>query len=190
MRFSIIIVTLNAGSKLEETVKSALSQTYKDYEILIKDGASSDGSLDFLKELNAPNIRVVSRKDTSIYDAMNQAVSECLGDYYIFMNTGDLFASNKVLAAVAKYQAGHSSDIIYGDMRRSDQDVIIPYPDRLTDFGLYRNVPCHQVCFYNKRLFSQRGYDTSFKVRSDYDQPGILLLQQAPCYLQINHRYS
>ena len=88
MRFSIIIVTLNAGSKLEETVKSALSQTYKDYEILIKDGASSDGSLDFLKELNAPNIRVVSRKDTSIYDAMNQAVSECLGDYYIFMNTG------------------------------------------------------------------------------------------------------
>lgn len=47
MRFSIIIVTLNAGSKLEETVKSALSQTYKDYEILIKDGASSDGSLDF-----------------------------------------------------------------------------------------------------------------------------------------------
>ena len=169
MRFSIIIVTLNAGSKLEETVKSALSQTYKDYEILIKDGASNDGSLDFLKELNAPNIRVVSRKDTSIYDAMNQAVSECLGDYYIFMNTGDLFASNKVLAAVAKYQAGHSSDIIYGDMRRSDQDVIIPYPDRLTDFGLYRNVPCHQVCFYNKRLFSQRGYDTSFKVRSDYE---------------------
>lgn len=169
MKFSVIVVTLNAGFNLEKTIKNTLAQTYKDFEIVIKDGGSSDGSLDFLRDLTDSRIRVVNDKDKSIYDAMNQAVRKCTGDYYIFMNTGDNFDSNRVLAAVAKYLLANPSDIVYGDMRRKGQDVIIPYPEKLTDFGLYRNVPCHQVCFYNKRLFASRGYDTDFRVRSDYE---------------------
>lgn len=169
MKFSIIIVTLNAGDKLEQTVQSVLTQTYNDYEILIKDGESGDGSLAFLDGINEERIRVVSKKDSSIYDAMNQAVAEAKGEYFIFMNTGDSFASSKVLATVSKHLISSGTDIVYGDMFREGQDVVIPYPEKLTDFGLYRNVPCHQVCFYNRRLFSQRGYDTKLKVRSDYE---------------------
>ena len=115
MKFSVIVVTLNAGERLLETVNSALSQTYKDFELLVKDGESSDGSLDFLGGINDSRIRVVSRKDASIYDAMNQAVTDALGEYYIFMNTGDLFASDKVLAAVAKHLVSNKADIVYGD---------------------------------------------------------------------------
>lgn len=169
MRFSIIIVTLDAGDRLKETVSSVLSQTYRDYEILIKDGESSDGSLDFLKQIDDSRIRVVSQKDTSIYDAMNQAVTEAIGEYYIFMNTGDTFADDKVLAGVAKHIVSNQTDIIYGDMIRKGVNTVIPYPDRLTDFGLYRNVPCHQTCFYKHHLFDERAYNLRLKVRSDYE---------------------
>lgn len=169
MKFSIIVVTLNAGKRLEETVSSALSQTYKDFEILIKDGESGDGSLDFIAGIGDSRVRVLRRKDSSIYDAMNQAVHEADGDYYIFMNTGDCFADTKVLACVAKHIAINKSDIVYGDMIRKGLDTVIPYPDKLTDFGLYRNVPCHQTCFYHKRLFMERAYDLKLKVRSDYE---------------------
>lgn len=169
MKFSVIVVTLNAGERLLETVNSALSQTYKDFELLVKDGESSDGSLDFLGGINDSRIRVVSRKDASIYDAMNQAVTDALGEYYIFMNTGDLFASDKVLAAVAKHLVSNKADIVYGDMIRKGQNTVVPYPCKLTDFGLYRNVPCHQVCFYHNRLFDGRAYNLRLKVRSDYE---------------------
>ena len=84
IRFSVITVTYNAGDKLKETVTDVLKQTYDNYEILIKDGLSSDGSLE--KVPDSSKIRVESCKDSGIYDAMNQAVSMATGDYIIFMN--------------------------------------------------------------------------------------------------------
>lgn len=169
MRFSIIVVTLDAGDRLKETVESILKQTYKDYEILIKDGVSEDGSLDFLSGITDRRVRVITHKDSSIYDAMNQAVADANGEYYIFMNTGDRFANEKVLALVSKHMATNKADIYYGDMIRKGQGTLIPYPDKLTDFGLYRNVPCHQTCFYHHRLFEDRAYNLKLKVRSDYE---------------------
>lgn len=175
MKFTIIVVTLNAGKRLKETIDSSLKHTFKDYEILIKDGGSKDGSLDFLSEDgsiyqdNKDKIRVINTVDKSIYDAMNQAVTYAKGDYYIFMNTGDIFADDKVLAQVAKCVVKENPDIVYGDMKRKGLDTIIPYPDKLSDFGCYRNIPCHQVCFYKRRLFEKRGYDLEYRVRADYE---------------------
>ena len=122
MKFSIIVVCLNAGEKLYSTLDSILKQTNKDYEVVIKDGLSTDDSVsklqsklldgalgelvpsskdssqDELKE----RIHIYSEKDKSIYDAMNQAVKYAKGDYYIFLNCGDLFASERVLEDRAK----------------------------------------------------------------------------------------
>ena len=72
VRFSIITVCLNAGQDLLDTVQSTLGQTYENFEIIVKDGGSRDGSMEKLPA--DPRIRVVTRKDTGIYDAMNQAV--------------------------------------------------------------------------------------------------------------------
>ncbi|MBO6298375.1 MAG: glycosyltransferase, partial [Lachnospiraceae bacterium] len=72
MRFTIIVVSLNAGEELKKTVDSVLTQTYKDYEILVKDGGSEDGSTELLPENE--RIRIITQPDCSIYDAMNQAV--------------------------------------------------------------------------------------------------------------------
>jgi len=168
MKISIIIVSLNAGEDLYKTVESSVNQTYKNKEILIKDGLSTDGSLEKITCFG-DDINIVKQKDASIYDAMNQAVKCASGDYYIFMNAGDIFADNKVLSAVASHMIKEKADIYYGDMKRKGSETIIPYPKKITSFGMFRNVPCHQVCFYSKRLFERKAYDTSYKVRSDYE---------------------
>ena len=169
MKFSVICVTLNPGEKLRETVSSVLGQTYKNIELIIKDGGSNDNSLDFLDSLKDARIKVVREKDKSIYDGMNMAVREASGDYYIFLNSGDLFADDKVLAKVSSHIIAHTANIVYGNLIRSENDVVIPYPSAMKDFDLFRNVPCHQVCFYDKAMFMKRGYDLQYKVRSDYE---------------------
>lgn len=169
MRFSVIVVSLNPGERLNMTVDSILSQSFNDYEILIKDGGSTDGSL---SEQNNEKIRIVIKNDKSIYDAMNQAVKEAKGEYYIFLNCGDVFENPEVLKDIDSYitrDGDNAADLYYGDMRRKGyKDIIASYPE-ITDFVCYRNIPCHQVCFYHKRLFEERGYDLAYPVRADYE---------------------
>ena len=167
MKFSIITVCLNAGKDLLETVGSVLSQTEKDYELLIKDGGSTDG---FLEQLPVDeHIRLVSEKDSSIYDAMNQAVKLAKGDYYLFLNCGDLLVDQLVLEKVWKCIRQEKADIVYGDQYLRKQKCVVPSPSKLTDFICYRNIPCHQVCFYHRKLFEKRGYDLSYPGRADYE---------------------
>ncbi len=167
MRFSIIVVSLNAGAELKNTVDSVLAQNYKDYEILVKDGGSEDGSLELLPE--DEHLRVISQKDCSIYDAMNQAVMEAQGDYYLFLNCGDYLYSHLVLGKVAKAIAMEPGDIYYGDLYRRQLHSVDAAPETISDFVCFRNVPCHQVCFYAKHLFTRRGYDLHYPVRADYE---------------------
>lgn len=167
MKFSIITVCLNAGNDLQETVGSVLSQTETDYELLIKDGGSTDGSLEGLPA--DKHIRLVSMKDSSIYDAMNQAVKLAKGEYFLFLNCGDLLTDHLVLAKVWDCISRKQADIVYGDQYLRKQKCVVPSPSRLTDFICYRNIPCHQVCFYHRKLFEKRGYDLSYPVRADYE---------------------
>ncbi|MBR5421428.1 MAG: glycosyltransferase [Lachnospiraceae bacterium] len=167
MRFTIIVVSLNAGEELKKTVLSVLNQRFHDYEILVKDGGSGDGSV---KELPAnERLRIIVKDDLSIYDAMNQAVAEARGDYLLFLNCGDYLDDDKVLGKAAKALAMEPADIYYGDLYRRTLDSTDVAPDRITDLVCYRNVPCHQVCFYAKRLFEKRGYLTKYRVRADYE---------------------
>ena len=98
--FSIVVVCLNPGEKLTETVNSILSQQYGNYEIIIKDGGSADGSLEKLPADS--RIRLLTCKDSGIYDAMNQALPMITGQYVLFLNCGDLFYNDTVLFDMAK----------------------------------------------------------------------------------------
>lgn len=96
--YSIIVVCLNSGQRLCDTIESILNQTYEDYEVIVKDGGSSDGSVERLMEVcDDKRIHVHTRQDTGIYDAMNQAVELARGEYYLFLNTGDSFYDETVL---------------------------------------------------------------------------------------------
>lgn len=173
--FSIVVVSLNPGERLEKTLDSIVKQTYTDYEIVLKDGGSTDGSLSGLLEKgyfeNKKHIKIVQEKDKSIYDGMNQAVTKVSGRYVQFLNCGDYFYSDKVLEEVAEFitQESDVKKIYYGNQYNQVQDTIVYSAPRINDFTCYRNVPCHQVCFYDYRLFEKRSYELKYKVRADYE---------------------
>lgn len=172
MKFSIIVVCLNPGEKLFETIETIQSQTYKNYEVVVKDGMSTDGSVD--KLLPDERIRVFKEKDKSIYDAMNQAVKYATGDYYFFLNCGDLFYSDTVLEEVAgfieeKKKQGEKCDIVYGNTYEQKTGTVVTSTPKINGFSCYRNVPCHQTCFYASRMFEKRAYMPEYKVRADYE---------------------
>ncbi len=167
MRFSVIVVSLNAGEELRKTVESVLCQSYRDFEILVKDGGSTDGSLMELPQ--DERLRIVTKSDRSLYDAMNQAVRRARGDYFLFLNCGDYLYDETVLARTAEALSKKPADILYGDLYRRALGSTDTAPAEITDFVCYRNVPCHQVCFYARHLFGRRGYRLRFSVRADYE---------------------
>lgn len=192
--FSIVVVALNPGERLKETLDSIGNQTFQDYEVILKDGGSTDGSLEKLQQQgyfdNKKQIVIQQKKDKSIYDGMNQAVSFVKGRYVQFLNCGDYFYSDTVLEEVAEFieserrkrvQASLSNQefsieaveqppvIFYGNQYNRQQDTTVYSAPEINDFTCYRNVPCHQVCFYDYRLFEKRAYDLKYKVRADYE---------------------
>ena len=179
--FSIVVVCLNPGEKLLKTVQSVLNQKYGNYEIVVKDGGSTDGSLEQLPADS--RIRVYTRPDSGIYDAMNQAMSYVTGQFVQFLNCGDLLHDDMVLerlAAVIERKRGRGADgeglghkekerIFYGNQYHEAWGSVIYSAPEVNDFTCYRNVPCHQVCFYDKRLFEKRAYKPEYTVRADYE---------------------
>ena len=101
MKFTIITVSFNPGEKLKKTLRSVTEQTFADYEVIVKDGGSTDGSTDFLQKMESPRIRLLSGKDAGIYDAMNRAVEQAAGEYVLFLNCGDVLADAGVLERAA-----------------------------------------------------------------------------------------
>ncbi|MDO4294019.1 MAG: glycosyltransferase [Eubacteriales bacterium] len=181
--FSIVVVCLNAGPKLLDTVNSVLAQKYGNYEIIVKDGGSADGSLSCLPADS--RIHVYTAPDRGIYDAMNQAVKHISGQFVQFLNCGDRLHDAEVLERMAraiarkKSRAGGKRDggesvpererIFYGNQYLETTGCVVYSAPEVNDFTCYRNVPCHQVCFYDARLFDRRGYDLRYRVRADYE---------------------
>lgn len=202
-RFSILVVCLNPGEKINETLQSIKKQTFQDYEIIIKDGGSTDGTIEKIKKLvtceemesaavceeahpvsecektgkeqgkgKTPFVRFVCKKDSGIYDAMNQAVMESKGEYVYFLNCGDVFADEKVLEDLDRFLAEHPVEkgIYYGNIYERMTGQLVASNPKLDAFGCYRNVPCHQACFYARELLLAHPFRTEYKVRADYEQ--------------------
>lgn len=179
-QFSILVVSLNAGDKLVQTVQSILKQSYTDYEVVVKDGGSKDDSLEKLEEYlkeqpqGKERVRIVRQSDKSIYEGMNQATKEAVGEYYYFLNCGDLFVDESVLAKVAEAiedakKNERKSLIFYGNIFDDLRKQVVSSNPRIDDFACYRNVPCHQACIYHFSLFEERGYEPKYRVRADYE---------------------
>ncbi len=196
--FSILIVSLNPGGKLVDTMRSVISQNYRDYEVVVKDGGSRDGSLEALRiwldgQDGRERVRILEQPDTGIYEGMNQAAREARGEYLYFLNCGDAFASDQALARAAEEirgclgradcelgsartpAAGHDPatddgpGIFYGDIYDALRGQVVASNPHMDDFACYRNVPCHQACIYHHSLFAERGYEPIYRVRADYE---------------------
>ena len=117
-KFTIITVCYNAEKYIEDTIDSVLTQTYENFEYIIKDGQSSDGTMDIVHRLTDGDNRVmiIQGKDQGIYDAMNTAVLQASGEYILFLNAGDAFADSLVLSKTVEYMTTQKADIYYGDV--------------------------------------------------------------------------
>lgn len=170
MMISIITVAYNNKFGLEETIKSVISQSYKDFEFIIIDGGSNDGTKELLESYSTKIDYWMSEPDKGIYNAMNKGIAKATGQYLIFMNSGDRFSSPDILEKIAPHFG--NEDIIYGNAYYELEDrkkYEYRIPSKITVGSLLKEPICHQSAFFRKELFEKYGlYDEKNKIASDW----------------------
>ena len=181
--FSIITVTWNAAAVIAPTLESVQRQSCSDYELLVMDGASTDETLALVRAASIASLRVFSEPDKGLYDAMNKGIARARGKYIMFLNAGDAFADETVLARLAVL-AADKPGVIYGQTQLVDERRVVvgkrhlTAPRRLTaDSFLNGMVVCHQAFVARRDLVPQ--YDLHYRLSADYDWC-IKVLKQSP----------
>ena len=181
--FTIITVTWNAASVIQPTLDSVRRQSSTDYEMLIIDGASTDDTLTLVRNAGIASVRVFSEPDNGLYDAMNKGIARARGRYLVFLNAGDAFADDTVLARLTVLTAGNPG-VIYGQTQLVDasRDVVgnrhLTAPKRLTADSFLRGmVVCHQAFVARRDLVPP--YDLQYRLSADYDWC-IKVLKKSP----------
>lgn len=170
MKISVITISYNAASCIEETIKSVINQTYQDFEYIIVDGNSNDGTVEIIQKYHPYISKWISEPDKGIYNAMNKAVRMANGEYCIFMNAGDTFLHDKVLYEVDKYLET-DIDIISGNNIITKGNKLITYskaPRTITFNHLFNSSLCHQATFIKRELLIENPYDESLRMVSDW----------------------
>jgi len=173
LKVSIITINLNNVSGLKKTLESIAEQSFKDYEQIIIDGGSSDGSQEVIlsfKDTSDKNFLWQSEPDTGVYNAMNKGISYSNGEYCFFLNSGDYFHDNKVLESIFTYPP--DSDVIYGDLvvyKDGLLEGVSKGKGSITFLDLYIGIIKHQASFIRKELFEKYGlYDETLKIVADW----------------------
>ena len=162
-RVSIITVTYNAEPLLQRTLQSVLAQRYADKEIVVVDGQSSDGTVAVIKR-HAAIQSWVSEPDKGIYDAMNKGVRMATGDWILFMNAGDTFASDDVLQCLFDAVDPAQADVIYGDVVKGGVVKAAPRQYRL----YHRMLFCHQSVLTRRSCLLDTPFDIRHRLSADF----------------------
>ncbi|MCF8253223.1 MAG: glycosyltransferase [Bacteroidia bacterium] len=171
VKLSLITVCFNAGSLIEETLLSAVNQSFQDFELVIIDGGSTDNTLQKIKPFEKYIGTLVSEKDKGIYDAMNKGIASAKGEWLYFLNAGDSFYNNTVLEEVFSNDLACQSDFIYAQVETKNEPTGINYlngkPVNLPMF--YSHYPiCHQATFAKKKVFNLIGnFDLAYPLVAD-----------------------
>ncbi len=166
---SIITINYNNLPGLRNTLNSVFTQTFDDYEYIIIDGGSSDGSKEFLALQGSKVTHWVSEKDKGIYNAQNKGLSKAIGDYVLFLNSGDKLHDSNTLKIITPFLDG--TDIIYGDLKilESTKEWVKKYNEKL-NFGYFlRDTLPHQGAFIRQSMFDKTGFlDETLEICSDW----------------------
>lgn len=164
--FSVVTVTLNCADAAEATARSVLAQSLPGVEYVVKDGRSRDGTAERLRALGCD---VTVSADTGIYDAMNQALARCTGEYVYFLNAGDTFASPTALEQLAR-RIERGADVVYAELMLQPMGQRTSHPDTLSRYYLFRKNMNHQA--WMARLECYRafgGLNARYKFCADQD---------------------
>ena len=170
---SVVTIVYNDCSHIERTIQSVLNQDYPEVDYIVVDGLSTDGTSDIISNYASQINTFVSEKDKGIYDAMNKGLRLAVGDYIIFMNSGDCFSDNSVLSQIV--QCIKSFEVrpvmVYGDYRQSYEFGFSPViPSRSYKKAWYGAFASHQSTLYNLHFLRDYNicYDLSYKIAADY----------------------
>ena len=169
MKVSVITINRNNLAGLEATRQSIVSQTYKDFEWIVIDGASTEGDREFLEQHTDEMTFWCSEADSGVYNAQNKGISRASGEWMIFMNSGDKFHDKTVLDRV--FRTPHSAEILYGDWIRvyeSGKTEEKHAPRTFSLHGIYQDNICHQAMFIRSSLMKSSPYDESYKIYADW----------------------
>lgn len=165
MKLSVITVNYNNAKGLQRTIESVVRQTSNDYEFIIIDGGSADGSVNVIKEYTSTICYWISEPDGGIYPAMNKGVQAAHGEYCIFMNSGDEFYANDVIEKILNQDI--KEDIICGDICFGDNNIS-PNPDKVTMRTFYKHTLYHQASFIRTLLLREHPYDEQMRSAADW----------------------
>ena len=115
--FTIVTIVYNDKVGIDKTIQSVINQTFLDFEYIIIDGASNDGTIDIIKNYKNDIDIFVSEPDKGIYDAMNKGIKLARGKWINFMNSGDVFFNNQVLENLNKLN-DNGYDAMYGSCKK------------------------------------------------------------------------
>ena len=165
-KFSIITINYNNKIGLLRTIESVLSQSYTNYEYIVIDGGSLDGSKEVIESFAHRLDYWISEPDRGIYNAMNKGVEQAHGEYLLFLNSGDVLHDINVLKNIEHECI--NADLIIGRVLNLNTQELSSMPDHLTMNLFYiKSIP-HPATFINNKLFTNRRYDESYRIVSDW----------------------
>ena len=170
-KVTVITVARNARNDLRRTMESVARLSYPDVEYIVVDGASTDGTVEMLEK--SKGVRWTSEADRGIYDAMNKGVTKATGEWVIFMNAGDRFASDDVIERVFSHPETDAADVIYGDVvKRGTVCSASPEP-----VDGHRMFFCHQSCIARCKCLIDTPFDISHRMSADFKWVKMMIKQ-------------
>ena len=168
MKLSIITINYNNKAGLQKTIDSVACQTWRDFEWIVIDGGSTDGSKELIEQNQQHFAYWCSEPDKGVYNAMNKGITHSKGEYMLFLNSGDVLYDDKVLETV--FCRDLTGDLVYGDWYKilDGGTVMMKAPSRISVGFFYSDNICHQAMFIRSSVLKTAGYDESFKVYADY----------------------
>jgi glycosyltransferase involved in cell wall biosynthesis len=175
---SIITVSYNAVNSIEETILSVINQNFKDFEYIIIDGGSTDGTVDIIKKYQDKITFCVSEPDKGIYDAMNKGIKKAKGEWCYFMNASDYFYDLKVLKDVYKSLEESKYSVVVGKVEvfnniNNVSGYFPKFKDDIVDYTpryLFNTHLCHQALFVRTFSYKSVGsFNLNYKVFSDFN---------------------
>ena len=168
--FSIIIPTYNSSSTLDIALSSIVNQTYRNIEVLIIDGMSTDSTLDIARSYQKefPNIIITSKRDRGIYDAMNKGVKLAKGEWIYFMGSDDSLFDPTTLAQFIKLKGVKTIDAVYGNVYSNRFSGV--YDGEFDYLKLTTKNICHQAIFLKRKVFKKIGnFNLKYTGQADWD---------------------
>lgn len=167
--FSIVTISYNEYENIEATLCSILNQTYDNYEYIVIDGGSTDGTLEIINKYSKNINYYLSESDNGIFDAMNKGLYQATGKYILFMNAGDIFYNKEVLKNISSNNLDEYN-FIYGDTvcKKANKKIY----KKAKPFFLSNKISCmgicHQSIFIDTQIAKKIGFDISLKYTADY----------------------